>query len=71
MRWFRKKRNSDTESIDVDAAIEKANTAKFRLSMSLPRVNQMSKFFEERKGQNGFGEDFEFTTFNPHIEGNN
>lgn len=60
MKWFRK-RDEDTGSIDVDAAIEKTEDAKRRLSLSLPRVNQLSSFFAERQGQNGFGEDFEFS----------
>jgi hypothetical protein len=60
VRWFRK-RDESTGSIDVDAAIEKTKEAKQRLSLSLPRVNQLSSFFEQRKGQNGFGEDFEYT----------
>lgn len=68
MNWF-KKRKADTESIDIDAAIEKANTAKSKLSLNTPYVNRVSKYFEERKGKNGFGEDFEFT-FNPRTEGN-
>lgn len=68
MRWFGKRR-TDTGSVDVPSAIEKATRAKSRLLLSEDYANTISKFFEERKGQNGFGEDFEFT-LNPRTEGN-
>lgn len=61
MKWFRKRDEDNTESIDVDEAIEKANAAKSRLAISRPRANQMSAFFEARRGKNGFGDDFEWT----------
>lgn len=60
MSWF-KKRREPTESIDVDQAIEKANAAKNRLATTRTKVNIMSKFFAERQGENGFGQDFEWS----------
>lgn len=60
MKWF-KKREENTGSIDVDAAIEKTLEAKKRLSFSLPKVNQLSTYFAQRQGENGFGDDFEYS----------
>jgi len=48
--------------------MEKVTSANVRLASSEASANRMSRFFEERKGQNGFGEDFEFT-LNPRTEG--
>lgn len=60
MKLF-KRREENTGSIDVDAAVEKSVAAKRRLAITLPKVNMLSSFFEERQGKNGFGEDFEWT----------
>jgi len=61
MSWFNRKKKVDTESIDVDATIEKVQAAKVRLAFSLPRVNELKVFFETRQTENGFGDDFELT----------
>lgn len=67
MRWLHRKRDDD--EIDPTEAIETAEAAKRLLTQNQPFVTRVSNYFENRQGQNGFGDDIEFT-FRPKAQGN-
>lgn len=49
------------DRIDPVALARKAEESKRRTNSQQPRVNSITSYLHERKNQNGFGDDFEYT----------
>ena len=61
LRWF-SKRAPQIDPAELNAAAE---TSLQKTQEQQPHVNALVTYLENRKGQNGFGEDFEITIRNP------
>lgn len=60
-RWFKKR----TPQIDPDVMGQMAEESLQQTKDQQQRVNALTLYLENRKGQNGFGEDFDITFRNP------
>lgn len=61
LRWFKKR----TPRIDPDELGRQAKESLKATRAQQPHVNALTSYLERRKGQNGFGEDFEITFLVP------
>lgn len=66
MRWFGRKSRPDR--VDPEDAIKQAQETKRRVLANEPYVNRVTRYFADREGRNGFGDDVEIT-FRPKAQG--
>lgn len=61
LRWFSRK----PPRVDADKLLEIAEESLVETEKQQEHVNALTSYLERRKGQNGFGEDFEITILVP------
>lgn len=59
--WFKRRK----PRVDPDELARQAEESLYETQINQPHVNALTSYLDRRKGQNGFGEDFDITILVP------